>query len=60
MSLLTMHINQLIAKEPQNANNYFYYGDNYFKAENPDSAKIIFQKGLSIDPNNALCTVGLG
>ena len=50
----------LIAKEPQNINNYFYYGDNYFKAENPDSAKIVFKKGLSIDPNNALCTVGLG
>ena len=50
----------LIAKEPQNINNYFYYGDNYFKAENPDSAKAIFKKGLSLDPNNALCTVGLG
>lgn len=50
----------LVAKEPQKADNYFYYGDNYFKAENPDSAKIIFEKGLSIDPNNALCTVGSG
>ncbi len=50
----------LIAKEPQNVNNYFYYGDNYFKAEKPDSAKIIFQKGLGMDANNALCTVDLG
>lgn len=50
----------LITKEPTNGDNFFYYGDLLLKMDNPDSAKIIFQKGLDINPTNALTHVGMG
>ncbi|HET6990898.1 MAG TPA: hypothetical protein VFJ43_06215, partial [Bacteroidia bacterium] len=33
----------LIAKEPTNGDNFYYFGDLMLKMENPDSAKILFQ-----------------
>jgi tetratricopeptide (TPR) repeat protein len=50
----------LVAKEPTKADNYFYYGENYFQSENLDSAYILWQKGLAIDPTSALNLVGVG
>jgi tetratricopeptide (TPR) repeat protein len=51
---------QLIQKEPVNATNYYYFGDNYIQQENIDSARIIFQKGTDLDAKNPLPLVGLG
>ncbi|MBK5285363.1 MAG: hypothetical protein JJE25_08150 [Bacteroidia bacterium] len=51
---------QLLQKEPTNATNYYYFGDNYIQQENLDSAKIIFQKGNEIDAKNPLNLIGLG
>lgn len=51
---------QLLQKEPANATNYYYFGDNYIQQENLDSAKIIFQKGAERDAKNPLNTIGLG
>lgn len=49
----------LVAKEPTNGDNFFYFGDLMLKMENPDSAKILFQKGADINSTNALTHVGL-
>ncbi len=49
----------LIAKEPTNGDNYFYFGDLMLKMENLDSAKVLFQKGVDINATNALTHVGL-
>ncbi|MCX6181115.1 MAG: hypothetical protein NT150_04215 [Bacteroidetes bacterium] len=51
---------KLINAEPLNGDNYFYQGENFFRMENPDSAKIIFQKGIAVAPENPLNYVGLG
>jgi len=56
----TSAFNQLIKLEPMNGDNYFYLGDNYFKSEDPDSAKISYQKGIEVAPENALNYVGVG
>ena len=40
----------LTTTQPSNAENYFYYGDLYLNITNPDSAKIMFQKGITADP----------
>lgn len=50
----------LIAKDPAKADNYFYFGENYFQLEDLDSANIMWKKGLSVDPNSALNMVGTG
>jgi tetratricopeptide (TPR) repeat protein len=52
--------NALIAKEPTKADNYFYFGENYFKNDELDSANMMWSKGASVDPLNALNVVGLG
>ena len=53
---------QLIAKEPANSKLYFYYGENFFQHDDADLelAHGQWQKGLGIDPNCQLNTVGLG
>ncbi|HNR19128.1 MAG: hypothetical protein IPJ79_15890 [Bacteroidetes bacterium] len=51
---------QLIQKEPANANNWFYLGENYWNGENQDSAKICYEKGLQVDAANPLNSVGVG
>lgn len=50
----------LIAKEATNATNYFYYGENYYKSDDLDSAIIVWKKGNSIDAANPLSMVGMG
>ena len=51
---------QLIAKDATKGDNYFYYGENFFKNNNPDSALIIYKKGADAQPTNALNFVGIG
>lgn len=50
----------LIANDANQADNYFYYGENFFKSDDIDSAKIIWKKGFEIDANNPLALVGIG
>ncbi len=51
---------QLIAKEPANSKLYFYYGENFFEHEELEKAHEQWQKGLSVDPECMLNTVGAG
>ena len=51
---------QLISKEPTKGDNYFYYGENFFKNNNIDSALIIYKKGADVQPTNGLNLVGIG
>ncbi|MCO5259546.1 MAG: hypothetical protein M9916_05330 [Crocinitomicaceae bacterium] len=39
---------------------YFFYGENYFQADDSDSAKIMWNKGAEIAPENPLSVVGKG
>src|SRR2546426_3916711 len=50
----------LLQKEPNNGTYWFYYGENFWKWENPDSANIAYQKGLQVEPANPLNLVGIG
>lgn len=50
----------LIAKEPAKGENYFYYGENFFKSGDIDSANIFYQKGTEINATSPLNYVGLG
>ncbi len=50
---------QLVMKEPTNGNNYFYFGENMLDADVLDSAFMLFNKGLQVDPTNQLNTIGL-
>jgi tetratricopeptide (TPR) repeat protein len=48
----------LIAKEPANATNYYYLGDNYLLSENPDSAMLMYDQGAKADPASLLPQIG--
>jgi len=50
----------LIAKDAAKGDYYFYYGENFFKTENLDSAYIIYKKGSEVQPTNPLNYVGMG
>lgn len=50
----------LIAKDPNKGDYYFYYGENFYKSDNPDSALLIYKKGTEVQPTNGLNYVGLG
>ncbi len=50
----------LIAKESGKGENYFYYGENFFKKGDLDSANIQYQKGSEVNATNPLNYVGLG
>jgi len=50
---------QLVSKEPTNGDNFFYFGDLMLKTGDLDSAKILFQKGVDINPMNPLTHVGM-
>lgn len=50
----------LVEKQSTKGENYFYLGQIYLKTDNPDSAKIIFQKGMDSDAKYGLNKVGLG
>ncbi len=51
---------KLVAAEPTNGDNFFYFGDLLLKMEDPDSALIVFKKGVDIEPSNPLTHVGYG
>ena len=51
---------KLIAADPINGENYFYYGDWYFEMEELDSAKMMWKKGYEVDKVSALPIVGYG
>jgi tetratricopeptide (TPR) repeat protein len=49
----------LVAAAPTNGDYFFYFGDLMLKMENPDSARILFQKGVDINPTNPLTHIGM-
>lgn len=51
---------QLIAKEPNNGTHYYYYGENFLDAEQPEKAADAFNRGLQKDPANGLNLIGQG
>jgi Flp pilus assembly protein TadD len=51
---------QLIIKESSKGDNYFYFGENYLKNSNPDSALVMYKKGADVQPTNGLNYVGVG
>jgi tetratricopeptide (TPR) repeat protein len=50
----------LITKEPNKGENYFYYGENYFKNDDLDSALIMYKKGAEISAMYPLNHIGIG
>ena len=54
----TAAFRQLIQKEPANATNYYYFGENYLLSDNADSALIMFDLGEKADPANFLPQIG--
>jgi tetratricopeptide (TPR) repeat protein len=61
----------LISKDPNNSDLYYFYGENYLKAYFTDSASMIFDEiakpaaelfntGIKVDPLNPINYVGLG
>lgn len=50
----------LMAKEPNKGEHYFYYGENFFKNNELDSAAIYYQKGADVNATYPLNYVGLG
>ncbi len=50
----------LIAKEPNKGDNYFYYGENFFKNGDLDSALVFYKKGTELNATYPLNYVGLG
>jgi tetratricopeptide (TPR) repeat protein len=50
----------LIAAQPTNGDNFFYFGELMLQMDNADSAKILFQKGVDINPTNPLTHIGMG
>lgn len=51
---------KLIQAQPNNGDLYFYYGENFYKNENPTMAKEMYQTGADVNPTNPLPYVGLG
>lgn len=50
----------LLAKEPNRGEYYFYFGENYFKAGDLDSASIMYNKGAELNATQPLNYVGKG
>ena len=48
----------LLRSNPSDADLYYYYGNNFLLSENPDSAKIAFDKGQQVASDNALLKIG--
>lgn len=55
-----MDFKALVAKEPNSGANYFYFGENYFKRGDADSANIFYLKGVELAPTYPLNFVGVG
>ena len=49
---------KLLAKEPGNGTLYYFYGENFIDAEQPEKAADAFARGLQKDPTNPLNLVG--
>lgn len=50
----------LISREATKGDNYFYYGENFFKNGDLDSANMFYQKGVEVNATYPLNYVGLG
>lgn len=50
----------LIAKEGSKGDNYFHYGENFFKRGDIDSANIFYAKGTELSPTYPMNFIGLG
>ncbi|MES2565707.1 MAG: hypothetical protein V4565_02505 [Bacteroidota bacterium] len=50
----------LISREASKGENYFYYGENFFKKGDLDSANMFYQKGVEVNATYPLNYVGLG
>jgi tetratricopeptide (TPR) repeat protein len=50
----------LLVKEPSKGENYFYYGENFFKNGEIDSANMFYAKGAEVNATNGLNYVGMG
>lgn len=58
----------LCNKEPGSGENWFYYGENFFKqaalddfkTQDADSAMKMYQKGFDVNPTNPLPYIGMG
>lgn len=50
----------LIAKDAGKGEHYFYYGENYFRSGDADSANMNYVKGTEVSPAYPLNFVGLG
>ena len=50
----------LISKEPNKGDNYFYFGENYFKNDDLDSALMMYSKGTELSPMYPLNYIGVG
>jgi tetratricopeptide (TPR) repeat protein len=50
----------LISKDATKGDTYFYFGENYFKNDNLDSAMIMYKKGTEVQPTNPLNYIGAG
>ncbi|MCX6290936.1 MAG: tetratricopeptide repeat protein [Bacteroidetes bacterium] len=48
----------LVSWEPANGTNYYYFGENFLLSDSPDSAFMMFDKGVRSDPNNPLNVIG--
>lgn len=51
---------QLIKKDANNGDYYFYAGENYFNNDNTDSALVMYKKGSEVQPTNGLNFIGMG
>lgn len=56
----TQAYKQLLKQQPVNGDVYYYFGDNYFKNEDADSAFYYYNKGVEVAPSNPLNYIGLG
>jgi tetratricopeptide (TPR) repeat protein len=50
----------LISKEPNKGENYFYFGENFLKNDDLDSALIMYTKGTELSPMYPLNYIGVG
>lgn len=51
---------KLIAKDPSKGEYYFYFGENYFKRGDIDTANILYTKGIEVNATYPLNYAGLG
>lgn len=56
----TTMLKALVASQANKPENYYYLGEVYLLTEYLDSAKAVFNKGISVDPKFSLNYVGLG